>query len=76
MGVPKRRTPPAKQRSRRSHHRATTPQVIRDRKTGGWKVNHRASLADRDRKGRPLEPLEGEGAIEQFDEDEDEDANE
>ena len=58
MGVPKRRTPQAKQLHRRSHHRAKTPQIIRDRQTGGWKVNHRASSADRDSKGRPLEPRE------------------
>ena len=58
MGVPKRRTPPAKQRKRRSHHHLSTPQLIRDPQTGAWKVNHRASTADRDRKGRPLEPTE------------------
>jgi ribosomal protein L32 len=40
---------------RRSHHKTSTPQVVRDPKTGGWKVNHTASLADRDRKGRPIE---------------------
>ena len=58
MGVPKRRTPKAKQQHRRSHHHLATPQMIRDPRTGGWKVNHRASRADRDRKGRPLESLE------------------
>jgi len=57
MGVPKRRTSQTKQRLRRSHHKATLPQVVRDPRTGGWRVNHTASLADRDRKGRPLEPL-------------------
>lgn len=57
MGVPKRRTSQTRQGTRRSHHKTSTPQVVRDPKTGGWKVNHTASLADRDRKGRPLEPL-------------------
>ncbi|MEZ4503793.1 MAG: 50S ribosomal protein L32 [Dehalococcoidia bacterium] len=57
MGVPKRRTSQTKQKLRRSHHKATLPQVVRDPRTGGWRVNHTASLADRDRKGRPLEPL-------------------
>jgi ribosomal protein L32 len=55
MGVPKRRTSQTKQGTRRSHHTANAPQVVRDPRTGGWKVNHTASLADRDRKGRPLE---------------------
>ncbi len=58
MGVPKRRTPKAKQQHRRSHHRANAPQMIRDPAGGGWKVNHRASSLERDKKGRPLEPLE------------------
>ena len=58
MGVPKRRTPKAKQQHRRSHHRLTPPPMIRDPRTGAWKLNHRASAAERDRKGRPLEPLE------------------
>ena len=62
MGVPKRRTPKAKQRMRRSHHHLKIPQLVRDRRTGGWKVNHRASSADRDRKGRPLAPLDASGA--------------
>ena len=56
MGVPKRKTPKAKQQHRRSHHQLKTPQMIRDPETGAWKVNHRAGSADRDRKGRPLEP--------------------
>lgn len=55
MGVPKRKTPDAKRRQRRSHHRASVPQLVRDRLTGRWKVNHRAG-AERDRKGRLLEP--------------------
>lgn len=55
MGVPKRRTPPSKQGTRRSHHRATVPHVIRDPKTGQWKLSHGISSAERDRKGRPLE---------------------
>ncbi len=58
MGVPKRRTPKAKQLHRRGHHDTKIPQIIRDSRTGGWKVNHRASAADRDRKGRPLAPLD------------------
>jgi ribosomal protein L32 len=58
MGVPKGKTPKAKQLHRRSHHHLKTPQIIRDPRTGAWKVNHRASTLDRDRKGRPLEPLE------------------
>ena len=57
MGVPKRRTSQTKQKLRRSHHKASLPQVVRDPRTGGWRLNHTASLADRDRKGRPLEPL-------------------
>ncbi len=59
MALPKRRTPKAKQRTRRSHHRASTPQLVRDPQTGRWKVNHRAGI-ERDRKGRPVEPLDGE----------------
>jgi ribosomal protein L32 len=43
---------------RRSHHHLKGPQVIRDPKGTGWKVNHRASSAERDRKGRLLDPLE------------------
>ena len=54
MGVPKHRTPKAKQRSRRSHHRASAPHLIRDRQTGRWKVSHRAGT-ERDRKGRQIE---------------------
>ena len=53
MAVPKRRTPRAKQRTRRSHHAARPPQLIRDR-GGNWRQNHRAG-ADRDQKGRPIE---------------------
>ena len=58
MGVPKGKTPKAKQQHRRSHHRLKAPQMVRDPQSGGWKVNHRASTVDRDRKGRLLEPLE------------------
>ena len=58
MGVPKGKTPKAKQRHRRSHHGLKTPQLVRDPQSGRWKVNHRASTIDRDRKGRPVEPLE------------------
>lgn len=53
MAVPKRRTPKAKQRTRRSHHGLTAPQLIRER-GGLWRRNHRAG-ADRDQKGRPIE---------------------
>ena len=54
MALPKRRTPKSKRNSRRSHHRVQVPQLVRDRATGGWKVNHTAGGA-RDRKGRPIE---------------------
>jgi ribosomal protein L32 len=54
MALPKRRTPKAKQRTRRSHHHIETPQLVRDPATGGMKVNHTAGGA-RDRKGRPIE---------------------
>jgi ribosomal protein L32 len=54
MALPKRRTPKSKRNSRRSHHKLSTPQLVRDRATGGWKVNHTAGGA-RDRKGRPLD---------------------
>ena len=53
MALPKRRTGGAKQGSRRSHHRAQAPQLIRER-SGVWRVNHTAGL-DRDRKGRLLD---------------------
>lgn len=58
MGVPKRRTPKSKQQHRRSHHRVTAPQLVRDPAGGGWKVNHRASSVERDKKGRVIEPLD------------------
>lgn len=54
MALPKRRTPKAKQNSRRSHHKISTPQIVRDPATGGFKVNHTAGGA-RDRKGRLIE---------------------
>ncbi len=54
MALPKRRTPKSKRNSRRSHHRADVPQLVRDNATGGWKVNHTAG-GERDRKGRPIE---------------------
>ena len=54
MALPKRRTPKSKRNSRRSHHRVQVPQLVRDRSTGGWKVNHTAG-GERDRKGRPLD---------------------
>lgn len=54
MGVPKRRTSQAKQGLRRSHHHANTPTIVRDTRTGQWKLSHGISKADRDRKGRPL----------------------
>ena len=55
MALPKRRTPTAKQGSRRSHHRVTVPTLIKDPATGGFKINHTAGGA-RDHKGRPLAP--------------------
>ena len=55
MGVPKRRTSQAKQALRRSHHKVALPSIVRDPRTGRWKLNHGVSLAERDRKGRPLE---------------------
>jgi len=54
MALPKRRTPKAKRNSRRSHDRIAVPNLVRDRSTGGWKVNHTAG-GERDRKGRPVE---------------------
>lgn len=53
MALPKRKTPKSKQRTRRSHHAARAPQLIRER-GGLWRENHRAG-ADRDSKGRPIE---------------------
>ena len=35
MALPKRRTPTAKQGSRRSHHRVAVPQLVKDPATGG-----------------------------------------
>lgn len=55
MPVPKRKTPKAKQRKRRSHHALTAPALVLDPRSGGWRLNHRPSAADRDRKGRPIE---------------------
>ncbi|MCC6237198.1 MAG: 50S ribosomal protein L32 [Dehalococcoidia bacterium] len=54
MGVPKRRTSQAKQGLRRSHHNAATPSIVRDPRTGQWKLSHGISRSERDRKGRPL----------------------
>lgn len=54
MGVPKRRTSQAKQGLRRSHHHAALPAIVRDPRTGQWKLSHGVSAAERDRKGRPL----------------------
>ena len=54
MGVPKRRTSQAKQGLRRSHHHAILPSIVRDPRTGRWKLSHSFSAADRDRKGHPL----------------------
>lgn len=53
MALPKRRTPTAKQGSRRSHHAVAVPQLVKDPATGGFKVNHTAGGA-RDAKGRPI----------------------
>ena len=57
MGVPKRRTSQAKQGLRRSHHHAHLPSIVRDPRTGRWKLSHGVSAAERDRRGRPLEEL-------------------
>ena len=54
MGVPKRRTAPSAQGTRRSHHKAGLPSIVRDPRTGRWKLNHGPSATERDRKGRPL----------------------
>lgn len=54
MALPKRRTPKAKQNSRRSQDRIAVPQLVRDPATGGSKVNHTAG-GSRDRKGRPID---------------------
>ncbi len=54
MAVPKRKTPSSKRDSRRSHHKITPPNIVRDPATGGFKVNHTAGGA-RDHKGRPLD---------------------
>ena len=40
MAVPKRRTPKAKQRSRRGHHRVAVPQLIRCKTCRAAHVNH------------------------------------
>lgn len=54
MALPKRRTPTAKQGSRRSHHRVIVPNLVKDPATGGFKINHTAGGA-RDHKGRPID---------------------
>lgn len=55
MGVPKRRTSQTKQGMRRSHHHVALPSIVRDPRTGRWKLNHGISTSERDRKGRPLD---------------------
>ncbi len=54
MALPKRRTPKAKQNSRRSQDRIAVPQLVRDPASGRVKVNHTAGAA-RDRKGRLIQ---------------------
>ena len=54
MALPKLRTPTAKQGSRRSHHRAQVPNVVKDSSTGGFKINHTAG-GTRDHKGRVID---------------------
>ena len=54
MALPKRRTPNAKQGSRRSHDRVAVPNIVKDPANGRFKVNHTAG-ASRDHKGRPLD---------------------
>ena len=41
MAVPKRRTPPSKQGTRRSHHRVAVPQLVRCTQCRSMRVNHR-----------------------------------
>lgn len=41
MALPKRRTGPAKQGLRRSHHRVTSPQMARCPQCRSLRVNHR-----------------------------------
>ena len=40
MALPKRRTPKAKQRSRRGHHKVTVPQLVRCTTCRSMHVNH------------------------------------
>ncbi len=54
MALPKRRTPTAKQGSRRSHDRVIVPNLVKDPATGGFKINHTAG-GSRDHKGRVIE---------------------
>ena len=54
MALPKRRTPTAKQGSRRSHDRVQVPNIVKDPANGRFKVNHTAGAA-RDHKGRPID---------------------
>ena len=55
MGVPKRRTSQAKQGLRRSHHHAALPSIVRDPRTGQWKLSHGVSS----RRPRPQGPPAG-----------------
>ena len=41
MAVPKRRTPPAKQGMRRSHHRVVAAQLVRCPQCRSMRANHR-----------------------------------
>ncbi len=41
MAVPKKRTPPSKQGTRRSHHRVVTAQLVRCPQCRAMRANHR-----------------------------------
>ena len=40
MALPKRRTPKAKQRHRRSHHRINAPHLVRCTTCNAWHLSH------------------------------------
>jgi large subunit ribosomal protein L32 len=42
VAVPKRRTPPSKQGTRRSHHRVVAAQLVRCPQCRSMRANHRA----------------------------------
>lgn len=52
MAVPKKKTSKSKRNMRRSHHKATSPQVIIDKETGEYRLPHRMNPFDGTYNGR------------------------